>query len=679
MAAPELVIADAAYKLYPGGVIVLRASDWMAGARGTLSSEADTRSACGTVVRDTQKVTTSIFSNPNGAFQGASDTLVIDLSILPVEIDMTYSVFVSLLIEGDWDPTNTDTTRGGTQEEFRAACNLRWYGDSLFYLSDTDTNELTYQPRGIDSYRIVGFNGVIDIGDVVGDEVLHWRAYAQNGTTIEWLIDQIYLVPNVISGVHGDWRPGDFQVVGGQHSTFGSYDLTDGSYVDGADAGDANGKFTWHPIVLEEPTGLSGADGGGDYQRKSAASGAEYMARVVPDDGQYLANTLPSPDVEDVAHCYGLHGPFFIPAQEWVNDNFARTVGDGNFAGADGHFFTQNWGLSPEGFGWRQDGAAGPSGTSPRIGRAAWVDGAEAVMQIRASVTENIRSFLQVSGGENGPSLGADIRADNLIFRGKFRTVATGAGASAASVRVGTSLPIGGGTSIQGIYINFDLLGGTWNLQRRIDVTIAGPITEAWWPGTAGFRIEVRRYLIRARVWDASGAEPSTWDVEMFRPLFDSGIPADYDYADNLEYALNEFDLATCAIWFEHTGSPTAYTTLYCDDVIAENDPGGTNESAFASIEQPEGTQRGEIEMSVGCQHLVYWGTRDWTELDVFGDPNLKYSAKVWNDPTAAELQRSEAVWWWFRSLHFNPTIVSMNWRSSDRRGEVARVLIGEK
>lgn len=673
----ELVIADAAYKTYPGGVVVLRASDWMAAARGTLSSEADARSACGTVVRDSQQVATSIFSDPNGAFQEAEDTLEIDFSLLPLEIDMTYVVFVSLLIEGDWDSTNTDTTRSGTQEEFVAACDLRWYGDSTFFLSDTDTDAVHFKPRALDSYRIVGFGDQASVGDVVGNEVLHWRAYSQDGTTIEWLIDQIYFVPNVISGVHGVWRPDDFRVVGGQASTFGSYDLTDGSYVDGADAGDDNGKFTWHPIVLDDPTGLSGVDGGGDYQRKATAASAEYMARVIPNDGYYLANTEPIPDVEAVAHCYGLHGPFFIPAQEWTNDDFARTVGDGNFAGADNHFLTQNWGLTPEGFAWRADGSAGPSGVSPRLGRATWVDGAEAVMQIRQSVNGSLRAFLRSYGGETGPNTGADLFADNLILRGKFRAVATGAGASAASVQIGTEIRIGGGASFsvaQAIYINFNLLAGTWNLQRRGDVTIAGPITEAWWPGTAGFRIEVRRYLIRARVWDASGAEPSTWDVEMFRPIIEGGVWDDYDYADNLEYALLEHDVATCALWFDHTGTPTAYTTVYWDDLIAENDPGGSNESAFASIEQPEGTQRGEIEMPSGCQHLVYWGTRDWTALD-FGNPYLDYSAKVWNDSAAAELQRSEAVWWWFRSTRAG--IVPMNWRSADRSPGIKRILVG--
>lgn len=654
---------------------MLKAADWLGAARGTLSTEADARSCCGTVVRDTQQVTESIYTrelaNQTNALAEADDTLVIDLADIPIEADLRYMLLVSLLIEGDWDPSNGDTLRGGHQEEFNAACRMRWWLDS-FPADLTTTRSLVFQPRALDSYRIVGAGVSLTL---TGTEVMTWRAYAQDATTVEFLIDQIYFVPYYSQIDSPNWDSDDFEIVPGQWSSLGTIGGIGDGFVDGADGGDDNGKFTWHPIVVDEPTGLSGGDGGGDYQKEDN----EYMACVRVDD-LFLQNS--QTNAEAPAHCYGIHGPFYVPEQVWTLDDFSRTAGDGNFAGADGHFATQSPGNTPEGFGWRVDDVSGPATElGVRIGSAVWVDGAELAFEHRSGGLSRLsRAFLRSYGGEDVPNAAsAIIQADNLILSGTFHADVTAGSAAGLTLNavIGTELGLTSDNP-QAVNLVFDLKSGDWMLGYGSmgGTSPSAPISLTGYTlgDVVAFKIEVKRYIARIKVWDAGGSEPGTWDIEEFRPIWNSGY-LEYDYGDDLEFSIRDWDTNTVMINYTADSTPVNQVIFRLDDLTAEHDPVGTNESAWASIEQPEGTERGRIEMPAGCQHLVYWGTRDWTTLD-FGFPYLDYSAKVWNDSGAAELQRSEAVWWWFRAVHSG--IVPMNWRSADRspRGQ-QRILAG--
>lgn len=132
--------------------------------------------------------------------------------------------------------------------------------------------------------------------------------------------------------------------------------------------------------------------------------------------------------------------------------------------------------------------------------------------------------------------------------------------------------------------------------------------------------------------------------------------PVDYPYDDDLNFAVEEgflkhgFSIALGGSNHRYAGS---YAVKFYDDFEIYYDPEGDNESAWANIERPEETEVSRIEMPAGCQHLVYWGKRVWTKwTDGFGGNYLDFSAKMWSDADAAELQRSEAVFWWFRSVH---------------------------
>jgi hypothetical protein len=669
---PDLVVANASFTVYPGGLVVLRATDWLAAARGTLSTENDSRAITGQAVRDTQQVTNSLFSNEVAAFQEAEDTLEIDLSSLPLQLGMTYFVWFSVLIEGDWDPAGEDGRRGATNLEHAFGCNLGWYGDSVFYLSDSDFASIAHKPRSRGHYAI---HQAGELGDVEGDEVLHVRAYAFDSTTIEWLVDQIFIVPRVVSGVKaGEWRASDFAVVGGQHQTFGAEEL-----VDGADSGDDQGKFTWHPYSDETEVTSSANDGGGDYQRKSDYTDAEYMIRVVPDDFYILENSETSEEVP--ADGYSVHGANYRHSAVIISDDFSRTTS----APSGG------WGVGPEGFGYWN-----PSASSSVV----YVNGSQGVIENGATVGSAWTALRSFTGGLLGPNA-ASTRERSLNISGIVSIESpTLGGPSPPTDEAFVRILLNSIPADRSWFIHFNTITKVWalylgnNRNHFTSVLSGGGVSNykfssdfdisSWFvfDDPVGFRILKERYRLRVRIWDATGAEPSSWDFDGFIPIttnlsgnLTSDIK-DYPYSDNFFWAHNSVALGdifpSMGIGFSDVS--TGWTTLW-DDLEISYDPLGDPDSMFAAIEQPEDTKIGEIEVPFGAYQMIYWGRRDWTTLDA-GTPYLEFSARVWNNTAAGELQRAEAPLWYFRSVHGNFTLVVMNWRSSDRQGSARRVLL---
>lgn len=670
---PQLVVADAPFKVYPGGVIALRCVDWLGPARGTLTTEIDARAITGQVVRDEQKVTTSLFSGWVAAFAEADDTLVVDFSLLPLELNMTYAMFVSSLIEGDWDETNNDTYRSSDQAHFVYGCNLGYYGASEFATTEATFNSIDVQSRGLDHYVICNFSGNWHIGDVVGTEVVRFRAYSRTGTTISYLLDQIFLVPYVADaaphGVDNSWRAKDFKQVPGGGSSFGSLSLTDGTFVDGADAGDANGKFTWMPVTggADHQSGWTSQDGGGDFQRKAAYSGAEYMLRVVKDDFYDLWDTRPAPDIEPAAaHCYSACGQHYRSIRTWVNDTFTRTENWPTQAQGG------SWGRTPEGFGWD---VIVTTGGTPQF---AAVDGTKGIHRLGGIVDGS--SSVQTNLGFNDATSALLSMAD-VTVSGKF-LVTGGAwfdGNTTAQVRI--ALPYRGTDQITPA-IRFNPIGETWELVSfhalaGLGTTLHGPVNISSWyaqDSYVAWKLELKRYLIRVKVWDATGAEPGAWDFEGFITLNKAGVTKFYDYASDLDLTTEINDNRHLTVDSSHNDAVTVWATHW-DDIVIEYNPYGNRDDVSIATERPHGTKVGEIVVPNGAQHMIYWGARDWTDLDAFNDSVLAFSSRIWSDPAAAELQQARLLWYWFRSGRMD--IVSMNWREADRTGVATRVLVG--
>lgn len=640
MPVPQLIVTNAPYKKWPGGIITFRATDWL-GASGA-TTETDARAIEGEVVRETQATASVVRTAELTAFQNADDTLEIDLTGVPVELNpVQYNVYASILIEGDWDTTNLESYRNSSPVSFEYTARLGLWGDSAFNPNISSLpSQLAHYPRKNPHYSMVEFLNRVRFNSP-GNQTLHVIAFAGPGSTVEWLIDQIVLVP-FFDPSGGDimYMPAEFavdQII---------------PIVDGADGGDANGKFTWHPQITEdEPytinNGISG-DGGGDYQQDDS----EYLMQIPPDEGYFFGD---SGGALAKAHAYSIHGAYYRDAETWELDEFTRTV-------------VGDLGLTPRGFHWAPDGSNQNAvysvngsrgnfrmgGIAPRdTGWSFWhIDGTQAAMPYAAMRGENFTfsGILNVDGSTPGTpwwdGLSEDIMVgvqihDNPALTSGWLTVP------------GLNDPPGA--------IIIDVIGEQWML-RLLGEDLSSWIDISSWfalGSDIGFKIELKRHRVRARVWDAGGSEPSTWDVDDWRPVRNGATVRTFDYSND---PVNAIDMRrNLYVGAFASGSDyVAQWDLFMDDFRMEYDPVGDIDDVHALMEAPDGNEVGRITIPSGAWHFVYWGSKSFVENDAFGDPNLSFSTKVWSEVGAAELQRAEAPFWWFRSAPGG--IISMNW-----------------
>jgi hypothetical protein len=434
--------------------------------------------------------------------------------------------------------------------------------------------------------------------------------------------------------------------------------------VDGADGGDANGKFTWTPRPGAEQHAT-----GGDFQKYEDGDDAEWYGRFQPDDGYFF--------IDDQAalagHLYSLHGAGHRGVRTWAEDTFDNRTTSG-----------MNMGRDPTGYGYR----IGSSVAGPPDENEVFVDGAGGgVLQVN-----HFLGGVQVEWGSHDVASSESDTLRNLgqrlwlydqwAWSGRWEYTADGGigPSNAAYVRL---VPIEPSPDYVDVgQIEFDLIGGTWTANLSDGTTETFDIS-AWFGvgAVVGFRIEVKRYVVRIRVWDASGAEPSTWDVEDHLYL-DSSVETTYPYDDDNETSAKvttafrglRIDLG------EQDGIPLHGWPIEIKlrHLKIEHDPYGDPMDMGTLIESPEGTPRGEIVVPFGAHYFVYWGHRAWVGYsEDFEGYYLDFSAKVWNYPfeTNAEIQRAEAAFWWF--LYVPGGVVSMNWRSGQRPGQGTRVLVG--
>lgn len=681
---PDLVVADAAYKVYPGGVIVVRASDWMGPARGTLSTAADTLSCTGTHVQDTQQVTNNMFTNATtalDAYAEAEDTLEIPVSAIPLKSTYRYEILVSLRIVGDWDTTNPDTMTGATQAKFsepRGPVAVGWHGAGTNRTLESQAAFLARYFRGLPHYvttNIPGGGATVLMRNPQPGETMHFRAYSQDGTTLEVFLDQILFFPYM----KGFPTVPDNRIIGGQVNVPTSTTLPP---VDGADGGDANGEFTWAPqpgiqnvgnlnvesmTVWQPESGLFDVNGGGDYQRVASYDDAERYTRLDAADGQTLENTSGG---ESPAVAYTLAGVRYLPAQTFVFDDFSRTTIEGS--GLDA------WGDAPGGFMWTTAGG---------LGSTYVVEGGVAKWKLPGA--QSATSFLY--DGATARVEPASINVwEAFNFYGEFRIEAnpnwlSGTGTERTDISI-RAIPL---NTTQGELANTFIFSNTANhLDFVFRFVSGGAASHTLFTGSIAswyshgdwiaWRMEKRRYLVRIKVWDATGAEPGSWDFTGFIPVEGAalGSKIDYDYANNPRDAIKSNGMFGPGM--SATSSPfgSGPHEVWWDNIGVDYDPGGDPEDMSIAIEHPEGTKVAEIAVPYGAAHFVYWGTEDWTDSSA-GNFNLEYSTRVWNDLAAAELQRAEEVLSWFGI--FEPTIIPMNWRSSERPGSVWRVLVGDR
>lgn len=632
---PDLVIATSAVDAYPGGVIAVRAADWIAAGSTTATSEANALASTGVVVRETQQVASvNVPFLDEDAYQNADDTLEMSASAIGVEDGMTYFVITTYLLEGEWDLTNEALLRECSNLEYRSVALGGAHG-SVGNPEASPTWEATLLCR---IPHFAAFSLRLDNVDTT--DTLHFRFFTQTGTSAEWLIDQIVFLPRALSP---NWLLNqDIRLVGPNSSIV--------DIIDGADGGDDNGKFTrFVPVTLDDfaVTGAASAD----YQQKSDGDDAEYHQKITTSSNETLFNSVGT-DSEANAWGYGLYCARYREQQTYSVDNFDNRDTSGGSAPL------QDMGIDEQGYGYNIQPSS--SGADPE----AYVDGADAILRLNSvgSVFVGWGSSDQSSSAQDNQGAQLDVY-DQWDLSGELEWTAGSIGGGAWRI-----LNPSPGTSPDW-QIEIEPVVGSWRLGYGGTTTFTniGASTHdiSGWFGInspLGFRLEIKRYVIRARVWDASGAEPSTWDEEMFKPALNGAVKVDYDYSDNLTFAGQAYQQHNFQLGITNvgdTGAPSFPYDVKIHTLQFDYDPYGDPDDMYVRMERPPPAALPDMTIPWGCPYWVSWGNRDWT------DPSgltwdLVYWERVWNDTAAAEIQRAETTAWWFRSIHdrTNPQIM---------------------
>jgi hypothetical protein len=632
----QLVIADAAYKSYPGRVIVARCADHMGAARGTLSDEADALANSGQAVREQQQINNIIGTGTFASYGAADDTLVLEDVPLKTSVGF-YSWMISYRIEGYLDVTDGVLLRACSNESYNGAYVIGMHG--------AGTSETEASPQAISilapelpHYRMAQFIGAFEVED--DNPTLTFRAYSEDGTTIEILLDYIAFFPS-------GFTSGD--IVDLEYNSLATTPVVDGADGGGL-AGDDFGKFTLTP----DPPLAEATSDPGDFQKYEDGDDAEYAMHIHPDDGfQFI-------DADEVipGHLYSLHVAGYRGERTWTEDFFTRdTSGPGGM------------GISPEGFGY----AVGTTGET------AFCNGSVGVVQVNS-----FDGVIQLDFG--GGIKGTDPYANNgaqlqLYDQFDWSGIFTFVDDTGVDEGIVTIIPFDGSSDLSVGMVEVRVHAKTWRMYEGFDL---GIFTEhdisSWFDlGTpVGFRVKIDRYKVRWRIWDASGAEPSTWDHEFFMHIFEGTADDNYPYDDDLGTSKNVIIPIEHLIFvvdnFESLQPGPFSLIVHIDNFKVEHDPYGDPDDMSTRVENPQGSVVDDIVVPFGAPYLVYWGSRVWTEFSEEFEANyLSFSTKLWNDPSSALIQRAEARWWWF--LFAPGGIVSMNWRSADRKSTSRRIL----
>ena len=648
MATPELIIANAPYKTYPGGVVAVRCADWLAAARGTLSTETDTlSSAGGLVVRDTQQVS-NILSAGATAYAAADDTL--EITGLPLKDLRRYEVWATFKVECEMDYTDGAVLRASFQED--------WVGAGLIGMhSSTDGEsfnrgfDVSAVPPPLPYFRAVQIAGELQFH--TGD-TWYLRMAAKTGSSIEIILDQLVIFPDAgfLDATH-------------YPQASGATVFLDADTQDGLDGGDDNSKFTW---FANRP--VDNFTSRGDYQQYADGDSAEYFTQITVPDGMTVWFS-PFGEEQGNPWIYSLHTAMYRGPITWMDDTF-----DNRDTSDQTTYPNGSYGISPDGFGASMGGSFGPP-----PGSRVYCDGA------------------------------GSLYVENNTFLGLWQMdVGSGSTGTSDLVNQGMKLKLYDQWSWDMILewadgqpgLHFDPLLGNLQIAAFHSTPVNSPIIHinlgspaewyisddgtgspgaahdisSWWDvgASMGIRIEQKRHLFRMRLWDASGAEPSTWDHEFF--LYDSthGDPYPYSDDENRQAQMAAASVQDLQVRCEITDNDFFEfpLTFRFTKFTVEHDPYGSPVDMNVRMERPPGTEIGDQVVPYGTSYWVYWGKRDWTDDDGTGDSYFAWSTKVWNDPGAAEIQRAEVgdyYIFWFES----GGLVAMNW-SSEEQAEIYRI-----
>lgn len=269
-------IADP-FKVYPGGVIAVRAADFVSNARTGLSVISDSTTNIGTAVQEEQQITFVGLGgsppNSNNAsntimFRNADPTIEIPWDSITFEDGQNYNVYIRYKLTGGRASSKKFLSGLYTASK-----------DTFVDLIPSTEDASTFTQNPFDQSKETPFWQYMQCrnwsGEAASGESIIIKALTADDNDAVWLIDQIVLVPIGTSSIETDelsvWWGGS-----------GEPPSVPSGFSDDPRAGDfddwVGGKFS----VVEAGTADVSLEANGDliseFQKKSSAASAEFTA-----------------------------------------------------------------------------------------------------------------------------------------------------------------------------------------------------------------------------------------------------------------------------------------------------------------------------------------------------------------------------------------------------------------
>ena len=592
---------------HPSGLVVLRAEDFVGGARGDLTTSADSSSVAGTVVVDTQAfvVPSTLASAGTGAsalrrFALAANTLEIPIATLSplLSANTFFQAMVTLKVEGDV-PSNARYKKTHSYygvDQGGAAAGMAWGRDTTFISGVNIQTEFYGDQFKVTMPLQIGWSTVSGNTDLV------LRIWGVTGGTMSYSLDLVYLMT-----FGGDLRLrhnlGNYPVL--DLGTNGSVDIDQ----DNDDTDNIIGKFSVGTV--SHAAGVEGFSVPTDFQE----AGDEPTAYNIT-DGDWTGPMPTTPD-DPKSWLSFIAAPQYIPETTLINDPFAgAALGTSGvtFATTEGYILTGSGGNfggpgHPNGTsGWTRDGAgnircsivnSAASGTGTYAGFFPHADLTLGVLDIISGSASDPRNYQHTLLGLEDATVETTFACDtasgevNLLVG--FRAFS------------GNAFPIDQSFLDNSYGCRLSLSGGV--LEAALMVVEEGAITsptptngtiqdfsststvDAAYAANTVYRVKVerRRYRMRAKVWLDGTSEPGSWTFDEYMPFrwLGGGNEGfiDYEYDTNWS-GDTDHDTVEVDIWYTAQQSIAGMTcwpnvttpnqVVRCSEYILTVEPEGT-------------------------------------------------------------------------------------------------------
>ncbi len=507
---------------YPSGLIAIRAEDFVGGARGTLTTAADSDSLAGTVVVDTQAISlaTSVVSFTT-RWNAASDTLSVPWATLTAMFPTgTYGAyfFVSMKVEGD-------TATGGDASN---STHMHWAGNGLGpgMAWGNDTSLLT---SGVSVWRSVwGDQFLMTVpvfiftSQMTGTNMT-MRVWGITGGSLSFSIDALYVMPS-ISDFGLQTFPSDFPVM--------NFD-TDGAMFLDFDSDESDVQFGGHHSVTQMSHNvIENIFVMPDIQQAND----EISSYDINGNGSW-DGTFDPPGADPQSWISMMAAPLYMPAQNLITDTFTpvtpvfsgslvvatpsrftKTIDEGNFSPIlAGQGTSEQGGLLRARFPANQT-APTPASTSFVPHATCWFSNAAVISgetntpnhqhPLLATLEDCVQTFsfdISVLGvyrmfcGQSDTTVRSEYKSHGAIIE------------IDASGNLDLSL-----ITTESLFI--PTLGGS-GVDARVYIDGPVNITSSYTPGTLFWlKVDRQRYFWRAKCWADGDPEPD-WQVEGFQLL----------------------------------------------------------------------------------------------------------------------------------------------------------------